>query len=101
MIIFNITSKLDASVAEAWVQWMQAEHIPAVMATGCFTNYRLVRLLQVDESEGPTYAVQYHAAEMADYERYSSQHAPALRTEVLNKWGDQIVSFRSLMEEVL
>lgn len=100
MIIYNITTKVAASIAPDWLRWMQQDHIPAVMATGCFTEYKMVRLLEVDDSEGPTYAIQYHAAGKADYEHYLSEYAAALRKDAFDKWGNNFISFRSLMEVV-
>ncbi len=79
---------------------MKEKHIPEVMRTGCFTEYRFARLLETDESEGPTYSIQYTAEEKALYETYIAHHAPALRQDMLNTWGDQFISFRSLLELV-
>jgi hypothetical protein len=59
-LIYNVTIKVEATIADEWLRWLQDEHIPDVMATGCFSNYKIVRLLEVDESEGPTYAVQHY-----------------------------------------
>lgn len=100
MIIYNITTKVHESVATAWLQWMQTEHIPEVMATGCFTGFTIVRLLEVDETEGPTYAVQYKAPDLEEYERYRQQHAQRLSTVAMNRWGNNFISFRSIMEVV-
>ena len=57
MIIYNVTIKVDASIADAWLQWLLREHIPDMLHTGCFRSHRVVRLMEVDDSEGPTYAV--------------------------------------------
>lgn len=100
MLIYNVTIKVDRSIAGAWLQWMFDEHLPDVMRTGCFSNYRLVRLLEIDDSEGPTYAAQYHAESKADYNRYTELYAPELRRRSIDKWGDRFITFRSLMEVV-
>lgn len=100
MIIYNVTVKAEQSIAEAWLQWLFDECIPDVMRTGCFSGYRVVRLLEVDDSEGPTYAVQYNAESKADYNRYSELYAPELRRRAIDKWGNRFVAFRSLMEVV-
>ena len=52
MIIYNVTIKVDETIAEDWLAWMVKDHIPEVMATGCFNAYKMVRLLEIDESEG-------------------------------------------------
>lgn len=79
---------------------MKQTHIPEVMQTGCFTEYKLVRLLETDETAGPTYAVQYYATNRADYEKYLQLFAPKMRNEGIVLWGDKMIAFRSLMEIV-
>lgn len=100
MLIYNVTIKVDESIATDWVQWMRQEHIPNIMDTGCFAEYKMVRLLDIDDSEGPTYAVQYFATTMDDYQQYLRQHAPRIRKESIDKWGDRFIAFRTLMEVV-
>lgn len=100
MLIYNVTVKVDEIIARDWLQWMQQEHIPGIMNTGCFVDFRIVRLLDMDDSEGPTYAIQYFADTMSDYQQYVEQHAPHFRKESTDKWGDRFIAFRTLMEVV-
>lgn len=100
MLIYNVTIKADDSIADEWLQWLLNEHIPDVMNTNCFAGYKVVRLLEIDDSEGPTYAVQYNADSKADYNRYIELHAPLLRQKSIDKWGNAFIAFRSLMEVV-
>jgi hypothetical protein len=79
---------------------MQQEHIPEVIATGCFIKSQLLHLLEIDEKDGPTYAVQYFSNNKKDYDRYIEFHAKEMRQKVMTKWGEQLVAFRSLMEIV-
>ncbi len=99
-IIYNVTIKVAASINSEWLQWLKEEHIPEVTGTGCFTHALIVRLLETDESEGPTYAIQYFAASKADYNRYIEIHAPLLRQKSFDKWGDRFLAFRTIMEIV-
>src|SRR5690349_3579713 len=100
MIIYNVTIKVEAQIAEAWLSWLLNEHIPDVMRTNCFVDYKVVRLLEVDDSEGPTYATQYFAESKTDYNRYIEIHAPKMRKLLNEKWGEQFIAFRSVMEVV-
>ena len=100
MIIYNITFKADWSIQEQWLQWMLDVHVPGMMATGCFESYQAARLLEVDESEGPTFSFQFYAISKAQYNRYLTLYAPALRVDSRERWGEKLVSFRSLMESV-
>jgi len=97
-IIYNITVKVDSQIADEWLDWMLKIHIPEVLKTGCFTRYQMLKLLDQDESAEPTYAVQYYAASFDKYQEYLLQHASSFRKEIVKKWGDNIVSFRTVME---
>lgn len=100
MIIYNVTIKVAAPIQDAWLHWLKEEHIPEVLATGCFTHAVTTRLLEIDDSEGPTYAVQYHAESKALYNKYIDRHAAVLRQRGFDKWGNQFIAFRSVMQIV-
>jgi hypothetical protein len=100
MIIYNVTSQVNWNIHDDWLAWMKQEHIPEVLATGLFTHHRLLRLIDVDETEGPTYAVQYFTSGKEKFDHYMAGHARELREKVTQKWGEQVFAFRSLMEVV-
>ncbi|HMP91621.1 MAG TPA: DUF4286 family protein [Phnomibacter sp.] len=100
MIIYNVTVQMEPDIAEQWLGWMQQLHIPQVMATGCFTRYQLVRLLETQPDEGTTYAIQYYAEGRPQVDEYLATHAPALRKEVEQTWGNKVFAFRTLMEVI-
>lgn len=100
MIIYNITIKVEWSVAEEWVKWMREVHIPGVLNTGCFEKHQFVRLLQVDETEGPTYASQYYTPSLSKYDFYLQHYAASFRQQIEEKWGDKYIDFCSLMQIV-
>lgn len=100
MIVYNVTVKVAAGIADEWLRWVKEEHGPAIVATGCFDSFRVLRLLEQDDSEGPTYAIQYHAPESAGYERYCADFATRFRQESFDRWGDRFIAFRSVMEVI-
>ena len=100
MIIYNVTVKVEWSIHEAWLEWMKTEHMPDVLATECFYDTRLMRLLETDDTDGPTYAAQYFAYTQEAYQQYIDTFASALRTAGIEKWGNSFVAFRSVMQVV-
>ena len=100
MLVYNITTKVHASVDAAWLQWQHEENIPATMATGFFTAYKLLRLLEQDDTEGNTYAIQYTAITEEQYQQYMIIHAPLLQHKALENWGDSTISFHSVLEVI-
>ncbi|MEO7982995.1 MAG: DUF4286 family protein [Bacteroidota bacterium] len=100
MIIYNVTVNVDHSIATAWLLWLQQEHIPDITGTGCFTHATVLRLLDVEDDEGVTYAVQYHTDNKARYEQYMKYFADTMRKKATEKWGSKFIAFRSVMELV-
>lgn len=99
-IIYNVTIKVNAAIANDWLAWLKEEHIVEVIATGCFTNARIMRLIEIDEADGPTYAIQYFAETRALYDQYIEKHAGLMRQKSFEKWGNKFIAFRSVMEVV-
>ena len=100
MFIYNVTIKVQDAVKEEWLSWLQEIHIPQVIGTGCFTQATILRLLEVDDSEGPTYAIQYLAPSKALYDQYIKEFAPLMRQRSFDQWGDRFIAFRSVMQVV-
>ena len=100
MFIYNVTTKVANNIAEAWLQWMQEEQIPEMTGTGCFTHATILRLLEIDDSEGPTYAMQFRTDSKEQYELYLANYADRLREKSFEKWGNQFISFKSFMHIV-
>ena len=98
MIIYNVTTKVNWAIHEDWSHWLKKVHMPNMIQTGCFVEARILRLLEADEEDGPTYAIQYYASSLKQYNNYLNSYAARLRQESFEKWGEQIVAFRTLME---
>lgn len=100
MIVYNITIKIDPAIEEDWIQWQQQEHIPDIMASGQFSQWKMFRLLEQDDTEGQTFVIQYFAPALENYYRYIEEFAPELRRKAFNRWGDRFIAFRTVMEVV-
>ena len=97
-IVYNVTVKVDPEVLDDWLDWMKNIHIPDVMATGKFLEYRLQRIINAQEGDNPTYAIQYLCADMATLHQYQIHHAAALQQDHTERYKDRFVAFRTLME---
>ena len=98
MIIYNITTNVDDSVHEQWLDWMQHEHIPEVIATGKFSKARLVKVLIEEDMGGTTYSVQYHIESKIKLQKYYDEDAERLRAKVAALFGNKVVSFRTELQ---
>ena len=97
MIIYNVTVSVDKPIASEWLEWMKTKHIPDVMATGMFVEYRILKVVTGEHSD-LTYAIQYTLESHAKLEEYQTRFAPALQQDTLAKYGDKAVAFRTVLE---
>lgn len=100
MIVYSVTVKIDLDVHNEWIEWMQSKHIPDVLATGKFVDYKMLRILAEDERSGISYNIQYRAKTMSDYFDYQNNEAAALQAEHTEKYKDKFVAFRTLLKEI-
>ena len=100
MILYNITFAVSLEIHAEWLIWMREKQIPAIMSTGLFEKHLLLKLMDLAEEDGITYALQFFASTEENYRTYLKDQAPALRLNSNKKWGDQVLSFRTLMQIV-
>ncbi len=100
MLVYNVTINVDDDIHDQWVDWITSEHIPDVIATKCFKNYSMHRMLSPEPEEGTTYVIQYVCDSVEDYERYQIEHAALLQNAHKEKFDGKFTAIRSLMEEV-
>ena len=100
MIIYNVTTKVRNDIAGEWLQWLKDVHVKEILDTGCFTDFKIVKLLEVDEEEGPTFALQLFADSKAIYNQYVEKFAGKMRQAAFDKWGDKFISIRTIMQIV-
>ena len=100
MILYNVTVSIDKDVEDEWVSWMKDKHIPDILGTGMFMNARIFKVLDEDEAESTSYAVQYLADSMEYVEIYQQRYAPALREEHHVRFRGKYAVFRTLLEAI-
>ncbi len=98
MILYNVTVSIDTDVETDWVAWMKDKHIPDILNTGMFVSARIFKVLNEEEAESTSYAVQYLADSMEHIEIYKQRYAPALQEEHHARFRGKYAAFRTLLE---
>jgi Domain of unknown function (DUF4286) len=93
-LVYEVTAVVELEMSEGWERYMREEHIPDVLATGCFTRASLAR------ASGGRYLIRYHLADRADLDRYLTQAAPALRAEFTARYPGGVALTRETWELV-
>lgn len=100
MIVYNVTIKIDWEVHKSWMAFMQEKHIPDLLNTGLFHGHKMFRIMEEDESDGVTYAIQYFFRNMQDYFTYKHDFSEQFQQEHKDLFDKKYVAFRTLMREV-
>jgi hypothetical protein len=99
-VIYSVTVKIENTVHDEWLYWMQQHHIPEVLNTGCFTGCRLLKLISEPADDGTTYSIQYTCNSLADYETYRIRFSEKLQQQHALRYEGKFVAFRTLLEQV-
>jgi hypothetical protein len=100
MILYNITINVSPEIEQDFITWMKETHIPEMMQTGIFYEFKFLRLMHDSDDGSVNYATQYFTNtidQMMDYER---NHAPAIRAKTQARYQDKAIAFRTLLETV-
>jgi hypothetical protein len=100
MILYNVTCLVNPEIEEEWMQWMKDEHLPEVMNTGKFVEYKMYKIDSTPGDSGISYSIQYTLESRVHYETYASDFGPGLKAKTMEKFGDHVQAFRTLMERV-
>jgi hypothetical protein len=101
MIVYNVTVIVEPSIHDEWLTWMKEVHLPEVLATGRFLNCNMYKINPQNTEEEPTYSIQYNAESMENYEKYVANEAPALKKKTEEKYGENVLAYRTILEHVL
>ncbi len=99
MYIYNITTNVDESIHDQWLEWMKDTYIPAMLATGKFTKALMTRVLIEEEMGGITYSVQYTAKSATDLQAFIEEHASEIN-QLNKKYHGKMVSFNTKMKVI-
>jgi hypothetical protein len=97
MIIYNETFVVEEAAEQQWLQYMEQEHIPAVMATGYFSSHHILTVID-SPNEGVTYCIQYFTDDVEKYYAFNDQHLQALHIKHNEQFENRFVLFNSLMK---
>lgn len=100
MYIYNVTTNIEESAHDQWLNWMKETHIPDVLATGKFLNAKMCEVLVEEDMGGITYSVQFTTVDKATLERYYKEDAPRLRADASKFFAGKFVSFRTELKIV-
>ena len=97
MIIYSVTIKISKDAETEWLKWMKEVHIPDVMQTGYFIDWKMKKLLLPEDFNNEcTFVVDYSAQSVDKYKLYYDKEAERLQTEHKLKFGGKYTATRAI-----
>ena len=100
MLLLNETIGIDKDVETEWIQWIKENHVPAVLRTGMFVDFRMYRVLHDQDDGSVSYSLQYFSNNLDNVQQYLEVFAPRIVEEHRRKFHNKHVAFRTLLEEI-
>ena len=94
MLIYQVKIEINPSVESEWFQWMKTVHVPDLLKTGLVSSSQIWK----EDIDQPTYYFNYVFQNSESLIHYQSNHAPALRADVIRRYEGQFTASRKVFE---
>lgn len=99
MIIYSVTVLIKKDVEDNWLKWMKEVHIPDVLRTGYFLDWKIRKLLLPEvSSEESTYVIEYTLQSLEKYNEYLEKTAPQLQKVHTEKFSGKFKAKRAVYQ---
>lgn len=101
MYIYNTTFVCDDSRLEEFLIWLDAEFIPALVATGVAKDAQLAHVLPMsesDEKEAASFSVQVKVEDADALQEWMKQTFYPSIDGLASRFGDKVLYFATILE---
>jgi Domain of unknown function (DUF4286) len=96
MNIHSVTITLkDAETEQQWLEWMHHQHLNEVMASACFESFIMSKI-----DATLSYRIDYFATSTTNLNDYLQNHAPQLRQDGIEKFGNRFIASRQILSVI-
>jgi quinol monooxygenase YgiN len=103
MLIYEVNLTVNREIVEAYMEWLKP-HIEQILKFEGFMEAHLYKRRSEDEGSSDTsriyFTVQYHLKDRPSLDAYLKDHAPAMRTDGIKRFGDKFSAQRRVLEEI-
>ncbi len=98
MIIYSVEILICKHVSEKWLEWMDKKHIPDVINTSLFLQFKVYKNSETNNKV--SYTIQYRTDSIIKYLKYVKEYAKKLQEEHSKKFKYQFSAKRSLFIQI-
>ena len=100
MYIYNITTNVDKSIHDHWLEWMKETHIPDILATGNFYKALMTEVMTEEELGGITYSVQFSCINKENLENYFEESDQKMQGKMQKLFKNKFGTFTTVLKVV-
>ena len=99
MVVYEVNLEVQSEIDEDWRAWIRP-HMAELIALEGFQGAELYEVEQESESKSRHYSVQYQVENRASLDAYFKAHAPRLRQEGLERFGERFTASRRIYRKL-
>ncbi len=100
MIVFNTTFHIDRDILSDSLAFLKSDYIPKVLAGGRLTNPSMRRILQDNQEEGESLAIQFHVENVDVLQQWLEEEGITIQSELVERFQQRMIGFSTIMEEL-
>ena len=100
MLIFNTTFHVDEKISDDYLNFFTEKYIPTCAASGFLFEPRFAKITSHSEQGSVCYSLQFYAKNEDSINYWLTNGGKQLEGELVEKFGQRVVGFITLMEEV-
>jgi hypothetical protein len=101
MLIYEVNLTVDREIISEYSKWLDP-HIKEIIAIEGFRSASWFTREPSSESEAMSgkafWTIQYHLENRKSYESYIQNHAPRMRQQAADRFGDRVAATRRVLE---
>lgn len=100
MIIYNTTYHVDDMVYEKYIDYIKNTYIIKALSGGFLLDPRFARIHPQHEENGKSYSLQFKVKNIDALNYWFSKEGQQLQEELTNIFGDKVLGFATILEEI-
>lgn len=99
MIVYEVNLRVERAIAPDYVQWLQA-HVAQMLALPGFVGAQVFEEPAACDAAHLAWCCQYRLVDVAALERYLQEHAPRMRADGVERFGDRFHATRRVLHPI-
>ncbi|KTD50590.1 hypothetical protein Lrub_0214 [Legionella rubrilucens] len=96
MLIYEVNLTVDAAIVEAFMGWLKP-HVEELLGFEGFLKAKVSLDIESQKAEHRTLVVHYYLASEDHYHNYIRDHAPRMRQDGIDRFGNQFTATRRVL----